>query len=257
MIKERQILVKSNTQIAENIFLITLQDSEMAGSARSGQFAMVEVPGHILRRPLCIADVSSDKREFSLLYATVGDGTKALSRISAGQNLSVVAPLGHGFPIFKNEKTLVIGGGMGAATAMQLCKELVESQNSVELLLGFRSAETAIPLEFFPQQADIKIATEDGSIGTKGFVTTIVPDLKIYDHIYMCGPMPMYNAMAPLLWTSTICYPKVFASFEARMGCGYGMCVGCSITVNGQKQKVCTEGPVFDFNQVDFASLAL
>jgi len=257
MIKERQALVKSNTQIAENIFLITLQDSQIASEARSGQFVMAEVPGHLLRRPLCIADISSDKSEFSLLYATVGDGTKALSHVQINENLNIVAPLGHGFPIFKNEKILVIGGGMGAASAMQLCKELIENQNSVELLLGFKNAEVAVPPEFFPQQVSIKIATEDGSIGAKGFVTAIVPDLKRYDHIYMCGPMPMYQAMAPLLWCSTISYPKVFASFEARMGCGYGMCVGCSITVNGQKQKVCTEGPVFDFNQVDFASLVL
>ncbi|MCL2475026.1 MAG: dihydroorotate dehydrogenase electron transfer subunit [Chloroflexi bacterium] len=257
MIKERQALVKSNTQITENIFLITLHNSEIASLARSGQFAMVEVPGYLLRRPLCIADVSLDKDEFSLLYATVGDGTKTLSHVQSNKNLNIVAPLGHGFPIFKNEKALVIGGGMGAATTIQLCKELLENKNSVDLLLGFRNAEAVIPSEFFPQQIDMKIATEDGSVGTKGFVTAIVPDLKRYDHIYMCGPVPMYRAMTPLLWSSTICYPKVFASFEARMGCGYGMCVGCSITVNGQKQKVCTEGPVFDFNQVDFVSLVL
>jgi len=184
------------------------------------------------------------------LYATVGEGTKALSCIPVGQVLNVVGPLGQGFEIVKNQKVLVIAGGLGSAAVMQLCKELVH-HNSVDLYLGYKDYQSAIPTEFFPLDCNTKIATEDGSLGTTGLVTTILPKADGYDVIYLCGPLPMYKALLPSLHK----HPKVFASFETRMGCGYGVCAGCSIRVGGKMRKVCHDGPVFLMHEVDLDCL--
>ena len=254
MIKEHLCIVKSNTQIAQDIYLLTMQNNEIAQKAQSGQFVMLAVPGFFLRRPFCIANVDCHGGHFSLLYALVGQGTRTLSTIQTGDTLSAVAPLGRGFNPVQKKQVLVIAGGIGSAVAMQLCKELIERKNEVDLVLGFRSSLTSIPVEFFPQECNVQISTEDGSMGTKGFVTDILPaNVADYAAIYMCGPLPMYKALTPFLSKSQ----NIMASFEARMGCGYGLCVGCSIKVGGCMKKVCTDGPVFNFYDVDLDYLCV
>ena len=253
MIEDRSCIVAGNTQVAHGIYLLTLKNDEIAQKARSGQFLMLSVPGFFLRRPLCIADTNVANGQFSVLYALIGEGTKVLSTVRTGDTLSALAPLGKGFSLVSNQKVLVIAGGLGVATIMQLCKDLVSENNTIDLILGFRNAEVAIPPEFFPSRCDVYVCTEDGSLGTRGFVTDVLPSMIGYTAVYMCGPIPMYKALAPYLSGS----PNVFASFEARMGCGYGVCAGCSIKVGECMQRVCVDGPVFNFHEVNLDSVCI
>lgn len=228
--------------LAEGIFELKLEGD--TDSLRSpGQFVNISVPGLFLRRPISVCDRTDGF--LTLIVRVVGRGTELLSRLPVGSRLDLLCGLGNGFDLsLSGERPLLIGGGVGCAPLYWLCKALRSAGREVSVIMGFNSAEEIFYAEEFRALgAKLRIATADGSAGTKGFVTSLLPDAD-YSYFYACGPEPMYRAMRPLMKT------EGQYSYEARMGCGFGACVGCSIETAEGTKRVCRDGPVFSSAQL-------
>lgn len=207
---------------------------------RPGQFVNIALEGRYLRRPISVCDW--DGRTLTLIYKVVGDGTAQMSRMQPGQRLDLLTGLGNGFST-RNEasRPLLVGGGVGVPPLYALARELRGRGLPVEVVLGFNTAgELFYADEFRALGCNVHIATADGSLGVKGFVTTsIAAEVPAFDYFYACGPLPMLRALCEAT-------PGVSGqlSFEERMGCGFGGCMGCSCkTLTGNK-RICKEGPV-------------
>lgn len=205
-----------------------------------GQFVNLAVEGKFLRRPISVCGVDGDR--ISLLYDVVGEGTAEMARWQPGYEADVLAPLGNGFDIScSGDAPLLLGGGIGIAPLYQLSRDLIAAGVKPTVILGFNSAADAAWVEEFRLTgADVYVATVDGSMGTKGFVTD-VPECRDPRHgyFYACGPLPMLRALC-----SALPIPGEL-SLEARMACGFGVCMCCSLeTVDGAK-RICKDGPVF------------
>ena len=204
-----------------------------------GQFINIKVEGCYLRRPISIADY--DENSITIIYKVVGTGTEKLSKMSVGEKLDILTGLGNGYNvILSGTKPLLIGGGVGTPPMYRLCKELLHDGKNPIVVLGFNSKEDVFYEEEFKKLgAEIYVSTVDGSYGTKGFVTDIIRNLNDYTYYYACGPVPMLKAV----------YEEVKTdgefSFEEKMGCGFGACMGCSIQTKNGTKRVCKEGPVF------------
>lgn len=205
-----------------------------------GQFVNIELPGKFLRRPISICNWSSEGA-LMLLVKVVGDGTKQLVRCVPGTELDVLSGLGNGFDLTQaGEHPILLGGGIGIAPLYGLAQRMLQAGMTPTVGLGFRSQADAFYLEEFGALGcRLMVATEDGSLGTRGFVTDIARNVPECDYVLCCGPLPMLKAVHAL--------PQLTGgqfSFEARMGCGFGACVGCSVpTVQGTK-RVCKDGPI-------------
>ena len=219
---EQKILtVKENTQIAKDVYrLILTGDIE---DHLPGQFVNIKIPGKYLRRPVSVCDYAGGV--LTLCYKVVGEGTKILSTIKTDEKLDVLTGLGNGYDLSSpGEAPLLIGGGMGAAPLFYLAKTLKEEYTSLEVIIGFNSQNDIFYKEEFENLGcHLKISTVDGSAGIKGFVTEILP--QKYSSFFACGPLPMMKAVNKAVNTSGQ------FSFEERMGCGFGACMGCSIKV--------------------------
>ena len=219
---EQKILrINENTDIAENVFKIVLEgDIE---EPLPGQFVNIKIPGKYLRRPISVCDY--EPGALTLCYKTVGEGTEILSTLKAGEALDVLTGLGNGYDLTSPGNTpLLIGGGMGTAPLFYLARTLKELYTSLEVAIGFNSRnEIFYKEEFENLGCRLTISTVDGSFGTKGFVTDILP--KKYSSFFACGPLPMMKAVNKAAKTSGQ------FSLEERMGCGFGACMGCSIKV--------------------------
>lgn len=205
----------------------------------AGGFVEIAVPGCYLRRPFSICE--SGNGRFSVVYKKVGHGTDLMTMLEEGDFLDILVNLGHGFDVAKTRQSaLLIGGGLGVAPLFQLAKTLKGSGKRVVLCAGFNSVDDIFLKKEFENICDeVRWVTFDGSFGAKGLVTSQLSDIE-YDYLYSCGPLPMLKAVAEHTRTSGQ------LSLEARMGCGFGICMGCTIaTVNGPK-RVCKEGPVFE-----------
>ncbi|MDO5496656.1 MAG: dihydroorotate dehydrogenase electron transfer subunit [Alistipes sp.] len=206
---------------------------------RPGQFVNIELDGLYLRRPISICDW--DENSITLIYKVVGRGTEQMSRMTQGEVLDVLTGLGNGFnPDAECQKALLVGGGVGVPPLYRLAKELLGRGRSVSVVLGFGSkAELFYEEEFRALGAEVYVSTVDGSAGVKGFVTDAIRESNIsFDYFYACGPLPMLKAL------SQSCEQSGELSFEERMGCGFGACMGCSCkTLTGNK-RICKEGPV-------------
>ena len=204
-----------------------------------GQFINIKIDGCYLRRPLSVSDY--DENTITVIYKVVGKGTETMSKMSSGEKLDILTGLGNGFN--KNQsgqRPLLIGGGVGTPPMYNLCKELIKEGKNPIVVLGFNSKEDVFyEDEFKNLGAEVYISTVDGSYGTKGFVTDIVKNLEEYTYYYACGPMPMLKAVYEGVKTDGQ------LSFEERMGCGFGACMGCSIQTTEGTKRVCKEGPVF------------
>ena len=204
-----------------------------------GQFINIKIDGCYLRRPISVSDY--DENTITVIYKIVGKGTETMSKMSSGEKLDILTGLGNGFN--KNQsgqRPLLIGGGVGTPPMYNLCKELIKEGKSAIVVLGFNSKEDVFyEDEFKNLGAEVYISTVDGSYGTKGFVTDIVKNLEEYTYYYACGPMPMLKAVYEGVKTDGQ------LSFEERMGCGFGACMGCSIQTKNGTKRVCKEGPVF------------
>ena len=208
---------------------------------RPGQFVNIELEGLYLRRPISICDW--DDKTITIIYKIVGKGTEQMSQMQPGVELDVLTGLGNGFnpePAVDNAKSLLVGGGVGVPPLYHLAKVLLAAGRKVSVVLGFNTAaEVFYAEEFRALGADVYVSTADGSMGVKGFVTDAIREAAIdFDYFYSCGPLPMLKALCG-------CTDKPGElSFEERMGCGFGACMGCSCkTLTGNK-RICKEGPV-------------
>ncbi len=240
----------SNTEVMPGVYLTWLESPQIASSALPGQFVMVYCGDEtLLRRPLSIHQVN--KTKLALLFNVVGRGTRWLSRRKAGDKIDLFGPLGSGFSVSPASRNLLLAaGGIGIAPLAFLAQEAVKQKHTVKLLMGAPTARQLYPRHLLPPEIELITATEDGTAGEKGMLTDILPNLAGWaDQIFACGPMSMYKAMA----TQSQLLPKtkpVQISLEMRMGCGLGVCYGCTVkTKNGLKQ-VCKDGPVFNLEDI-------
>ncbi len=237
MYKRNIYTVTENKKIAKDVFYMILEGDTSYITA-PGQFINIEIDGFYLRRPISVCDW--DEKTITIIYKVVGQGTQAMADMPAGTKLDILTGLGNGFTVAKDSKTpLVIGGGVGTPPMYALTKELIKQGAKPTVILGFTSKDDVFgEKEFRDLGCEVYITTNDGSYGTKGFVTDVIKNLSGYDYFYTCGPMAMLKAVAQ----STECSGQL--SFEERMGCGFGGCMGCSCkTLTGYK-RICTEGPV-------------
>lgn len=237
MYKRNIYTVAENKKIAKDVFYMILEGDTSFITA-PGQFINIEIDGFYLRRPISVCDW--DDKTITIIYKVVGQGTQAMADMPVGTKLDILTGLGNGFTVAKDSKTpLVIGGGVGTPPMYALTKELIKQGAKPTVILGFTSKDDVFgEKEFKDLGCEVYITTNDGSYGTKGFVTDVIKNLSGYDYFYTCGPMAMLKAVAQ----STECSGQL--SFEERMGCGFGGCMGCSCkTLTGYK-RICTEGPV-------------
>ncbi len=237
MYKRNIYTVTENKKIAKDVFYMVLEGDTSFITA-PGQFINIQIDGFYLRRPISICDWN--EKEIQIIYKVVGKGTEVMAEMKNGQKLDVLTGLGNGFTIMpESKKPLVIGGGVGTPPMYGVAKELVKQGVKPTVILGFTSKDDVFgEKEFKDLGCDVYVTTNDGSYGTKGFVTDVIKTLEGYDYFYTCGPLPMLKAVSD----ATDCLGQL--SFEERMGCGFGGCMGCSCqTLTGNK-RICKEGPV-------------
>ena len=211
-----------------------------------GQFVNIKLDGLFLRRPISVCDCIGDN--LTLIYKVVGRGTEQMSRMKSGDELDLLTGLGNGYNTeASGDSPLLVGGGVGVPPMYMLCRELISEGKNVTVVLGFNSKDDVFyENEFRALGANVHIATADGTYGTKGFVTDVIKDMQ-YTFFYTCGPEPMFRAMHKIMKT-----PGQY-SFEERMGCGFGACMGCSCkTLTGNK-RICKEGPVMESEEIIWA----
>lgn len=231
--------IESNEEVARDTFRLQL-DAPGMEPCRSGQFVDIALDGFFLRRPISVCDCGPGS--LTLLYKTVGRGTRKMSQMLPGETLEILCGLGHGFtPESCRSKALLAGGGLGAAPLYLLAKELLAAGRQVSVALGFNKADEILLAEEYRRLgASLHIATMDGSEGTKGFVTDAIREAEPeYDFFYTCGPMKMMQAVCGALKGGGE------ASLEERMGCGAGFCYGCSCHTTVGARRICKDGPVF------------
>ena len=228
--------IKSNKQLTDSIFEMVLIGDTSSITA-PGQFINIKLDGFYLRRPISICDY--DDTTITIIYKVVGDGTEVMSEMNSGEKLDVLCGLGNGFDTSKSmDKPVLIGGGVGVPPMYNLCKKLVAEGRKVTVILGFNKKDEIFYEEKFKKLgANVKVTTVDGSYGIKGFVTDALKDTD-YSYFYTCGPMPMFKAIEATATTSGQ------YSFEERMGCGFGACMGCSCKTKYGNKRICKDGPV-------------
>ncbi len=234
--------VVSNELIARDVYKMVLAGDTSAITA-PGQFINLQLDGFYLRRPISVCDYDADT--VTLLYKVVGGGTEAMSGMKNGDKVDALTGLGNGFNTQKSgDKPLLIGGGVGVPPMFNLCKVLLAEGKKPTVILGFNSAaDVFYEAEFQALGVDTVVTTADGSYGMKGFVTDAMKGLS-YTYFYTCGPEPMFRAIDKVATTSGQ------YSFEERMGCGFGACMGCSCkTLTGYK-RICKEGPVMEKEEI-------
>ena len=227
--------IVSNKCIADITYEMVLK-GDCSDITRPGQFVNLKLDGFFLRRPISVCDCQGDL--LTIIYKVVGHGTEAMADMQAGEKVDILTGLGNGYDLSKTtDNPVLIGGGAGVPPMYLLAKELIKAGRSVSVILGFNTkAEIFYEEEFKKLGADVTVTTVDGSYGAKGFVTNALPEN--YTYFYTCGPEPMLKAV----YKATVTDGQF--SFEERMGCGFGACMGCSCkTVTGNK-RICKEGPV-------------
>jgi len=240
--KDVNLTVKSNKKIAKDVYQMILT-GDTTGITNCGQFVNIKIDGLYLRRPISVCDYDGDT--LTLVYKVVGKGTKVMSKYKGGEVLQVLTGLGNGYDLTRSgDYPLLIGGGVGVPPMYNLCKSLLKKGVTPTVILGFNTAdEVFYEDEFKSLGVKVIVATADGSLGIKGFVTDGMVGLN-YTYFYSCGPMPMFRAIEKVA-TSDGEY-----SFEERMGCGFGACMGCSCkTLTGNK-RICVDGPVMKRGEI-------
>lgn len=240
--KQGVFTVKSNRFLTENVLEMILE-GDTSDIKRPGQFVNIKLDGLYLRRPISVCDCKEN--ELKIIYKTVGKGTEMMAEMSEGQRLDVLTGLGNGFNIEKSgENPVLIGGGVGVPPMYLLCKKLIEKGVKPTVILGFNTQkEIFYKDEFESLGVKTLVTTVDGSFGIKGFVTDALRGVDC-SYYFCCGPMPMLKAVYSASDTSGQ------LSFEERMGCGIGACMGCSCkTITGYK-RICTEGPVLEKEEI-------
>jgi len=250
-VKPVDAVVKSNTKVMPNIYLLWAKAPAVAGAAQPGQFVMVRASDNndrILRRPLGIHRLN-DKGEIALLYETVGKGTEWLSQRKKGESIDILGPLGRGFAV-DSKRLLLVAGGVGIAPLIFLAEKAIEDGRKVTLLFGAKTAKQVYSKKLLPAGVEFIPVTQDGLIERKGMVTDLLDELVgSADQIFACGPAAMYKAMSQM---KILKGRRVQVSMEARMGCGFGICYGCTIKTRNDTKRVCDDGPVFELADLVF-----
>ena len=239
--KQQILKITENIRVAENVYKMVLEDPELE-EMKPGQFVNIRLDGLYLRRPISVCE--SEAGSLTIIYKVVGKGTEQMSRMKEREKLDVLTGLGNGYDLTKaGDRPLLLGGGVGVPPLVMLARKLREQGKDVTAVLGFNTME-----EVFGQAAfeimgvNTIVTTADGTFGTKGFVTDAMPE--DYSYFYTCGPEPMLKAVYRKTKTSGQ------FSFEERMGCGFGACMGCSCkTITGNK-RICREGPVLEKEEI-------
>jgi len=244
-LKQSLAPIIANSEVMPGVHLVWLESPPIASSAQPGQFVMLRCGKElILPRPLSIHQV--DKTKLALLFSVVGKGTHWLSQCQAGDNIALFGPLGNGFSINPASRNLLlVAGGIGIASLYFLAREALNQECSVTLLLGARTAAQLYPEPLLPSGIKLATATDDGTGGEKGPVIKLLPNyIDWADQVFACGPRTMYRNMADK-------YPRlkskpVQISLEMRMGCGLGVCYGCTVKTRNGLRQACKDGPVFN-----------
>ena len=234
-----------NTALTESVFRMRLQ-GDTSAITNPGQFVNIQLAGKFLRRPISVCEVCGDV--LTIVYKVVGSGTEQMSKMPCGEKLDILTGLGNGYNLeLAGEKPVLLGGGVGVPPMYELAKRLIAMGKEVKVILGFNTkAELFYENEFKALGADVTVTTVDGSYGMKGFVTDALKTME-YTHFFTCGPEPMLKAVYKASVTSGQ------MSFEKRMGCGFGACMGCSCkTITGYK-RICKDGPVREKEEILWA----
>ena len=227
--------IVENVALTESVYKMTLS-GDVSDITAAGQFVNIQLEGLYLRRPISVYDVSENT--VSIIYKVVGKGTKQMSQMQSGQ-LDVLTGLGNGYDLtVSGDRPVLLGGGVGVPPMYLLAKKLIEQGKQVKVVLGFNTQSEVFCEEAFRELgAEVTVTTVDGTYGMKGFVTDALVNMD-YTYFYTCGPEPMLKAVYKASTTSGQ------MSFEERMGCGFGACMGCSCkTLTGYK-RICKDGPV-------------
>lgn len=233
--KQSLFSIVSNTPLTDSVYKMVLSGDTSAITA-PGQFVNIQLTGKFLRRPISVCDY--DGETLTIVYKVVGKGTEQMASMTAGETLDILTGLGNGYDLAPaGDRPVLLGGGVGVPPLYHLAKRLLALGKEVTVVLGFNTAsEIFYEKEFQALGCKVFVTTVDGSYGKKGFVTDALPE--DYTYFYTCGPEPMLKAVYRTTNTSGQ------MSFEQRMGCGFGACMGCSCkTLTGNK-RICKEGPV-------------
>ena len=233
--------ITSNRPLTADVWEMKLAGDTSAITA-PGQFINIKLEGMFLRRPISICDW--DETGLTLIYKVVGKGTEFMSTLPVGKELDILCGLGNGFDVAKcGETTVVLGGGVGVPPMYGLAKALKAAGKTPIAILGFNKAEEIFYVDQFKALgAETIVTTVDGSVGIKGFVTDALPEH--YDYFCTCGPLPMLKAIYNSTKTSGL------LSFEERMGCGFGACMGCSCKTKYGNKRICKDGPVLEKEEI-------
>ena len=209
-----------------------------------GQFVNIKLNGFFLRRPISVCDSEPDK--LTLLYKVVGRGTEAMAEMKTGETLDILTGLGNGYDVTKaGDRPLLIGGGAGVPPMYLLARKLIAQGKDVTVIMGFNTAaEVYYKDEFEKIGAKVLVTTADGTAGIKGFVTAAMPAAGDYTYVYTCGPEPMLKAV----YNASDAGGEY--SFEERMGCGFGACMGCSCKTKYGNKRICRDGPVLTKEEI-------
>ncbi len=234
--------ITKNVKIAKNTYLMVLK-GDTGDITASGQFINIKLDGLFLRRPISVCDCDSEA--VTIIYKVVGVGTEVMAKMQAGETLDVLTGLGNGYDLTKSgDRPLLLGGGAGVPPMYMLAKQLIAEGKKVLVVLGFNSKEEIFFVdEFKAIGAEVTVCTADGSVGVKGFVTDAMVNID-YSYFYTCGPEPMLKAIDKFAVTSGQ------LSFEERMGCGFGACMGCSCKTKYGNKRICKDGPVLEREEI-------
>ena len=240
--KDSLLEIITNRQIAKNTYEMTLA-GDISDISAPGQFVNVKLDGYYLRRPISVCEAKDGV--LTLIYKVVGRGTEAMAKMPCGEKLLTLVGLGNGYDLEKSgDAPLLIGGGAGVPPMYMLCRELVAQGKKPTVILGFGSKDEVFYKEEFERLgARVLVTTVDGSEGIKGFVTNAMDEVD-YTYFYTCGPEPMLKAVFAKSKTSGQ------FSFEERMGCGFGACMGCSCKVVTGYKRICKDGPVLEKEEI-------
>ena len=239
--KQSLFEILSNTALTDSVYKMVLS-GDTSHVTNCGQFVNIQLDGLFLRRPISVCDY--DESTLTIIYKVVGKGTEQMSAMVPGEKLDILTGLGNGYDIsLAGDSPVLLGGGVGVPPMYNLAKKLIAEGKKVTVILGFNTQnEIFYENEFKVLGCDVAVTTVDGSYGIKGFVTDALPEN--YSYFYTCGPEPMLKAVYKATATSGQ------MSFEERMGCGFGACMGCSCkTLTGNK-RICKEGPVMKKEEI-------
>ena len=244
MYKRDIYTILSNEPLTPAVYRMVLE-GDTQYITRSGQFINIELEGKFLRRPISVSDY--DANTVTIIYKVVGSGTEQMREMEPGTKLDILTGLGNGFSTENNaQRPLLVGGGVGVPPLYNLCKRLLSEGKKPSVILGFNTESEVFYFEEFKALGvDVYCSTADGSVGTKGFVTDAIKENGVeFDYLYTCGPLPMLKA----LYSATECDGEY--SFEERMGCGFGACMGCTCKTKYGNKRICKDGPVLKRDEI-------